>query len=177
MTTEIRVPSLGESVTEAVIARWFKQSGEAVRLDEPVLEIETEKAAMELAAEASGRLEILAPVGARVAVGAVVGRIAPAAAAPAPDAPPRREGTPAPPRAEDKPAAKPPREVPAPRREEVPATAPAAAAAAVAGPRPQPEPPAERPTAPEPRHLRVVEGDTERVPMTEIRRTIAARLV
>ena len=179
MSGEIRVPSLGESVTDAVVARWFKQSGDTVRIDEPVLEIETEKAAMELVAEANGRLEIVAPVGTRVAVGAVVARIAaePAAASPAPAPEPApREQAPAQPRAEETPAAT-PREVPAPRREESPAGAPAAAAAVAAEPRPQPEPPAERPKAPEPRHLRVVEADTERVPMSEIRRTIAARLV
>ncbi|MGH7339056.1 MAG: biotin/lipoyl-containing protein, partial [Candidatus Rokuibacteriota bacterium] len=64
MATDVRIPPLGESVTEAVVARWFKQNGEHVSADEPILEIETEKAAMEITAEASGRLAILQPVGA-----------------------------------------------------------------------------------------------------------------
>ncbi len=85
MAVEIRVPELGESVTEAVIARWLKKSGDEVRADDPVLELETEKATMELVAPAAGRLEIAEAEGARVKVGTVVGRIAErAASAPAP---------------------------------------------------------------------------------------------
>jgi 2-oxoglutarate dehydrogenase E2 component (dihydrolipoamide succinyltransferase) len=173
VTTEIRIPSLGESVTEAVVARWFKQNGDTVRVDEPVLEIETEKAAMELAAEARGRLEIVAPVGTRVAVGTVVARIVaqPASAAgPPPEPAPTAEA----PRGEPGPV----EAAPPPKAHVQPARAPAAAAAAAApAPEARPEPEPERPKPPESRHLRVVEGETERVPMTEIRRTIAARLV
>jgi 2-oxoglutarate dehydrogenase E2 component (dihydrolipoamide succinyltransferase) len=180
VTTEIRIPSLGESVTEAVIARWFKADGDLVRVDEPVLEIETEKAAMELAAEASGRLEIVTPVGSRASVGAVVGRIvaapAPAARPPAPE-PASRPQEPSPEPRVAAPLPSKPREVAPPRPPDVPVTAPAAAGATAPEVRPQPEPPAERAKPTEPRHQRVVEPDTERVPMTEIRRTIAARLV
>jgi 2-oxoglutarate dehydrogenase E2 component (dihydrolipoamide succinyltransferase) len=87
MAIDIRVPELGESVTEAVIARWLKKSGDEVRADEPVLELETEKATMELVAPAAGRLEIAEAEGARVKVGTVVGRIAErAGGAPAPSA-------------------------------------------------------------------------------------------
>lgn len=139
MSVEIRIPALGESVNDAVIARWLKENGDTVNADEPVLEIETEKAAMEIVAETSGRLEILKPVGARVQPGVVVARVEAAAreervAAPSPEPP---------------------------RRDERPRLVEARAAT---------------PTA-EPRRLRVVEGDVERVPMTEIRRTIAERLV
>src|SRR6266487_780300 len=89
MTTEIRVPTLGESVTEATIGRWFKQPGEAVAADEPVVELETDKVTVEVPAPASGVLaEILAKDGETVAPGALLGQMqeggAPAKAAPAP---------------------------------------------------------------------------------------------
>src|ERR1700694_621822 len=89
MTTEIRVPTLGESVTEATIGRWFKQLGEAVAADEPVVELETDKVTVEVPAPASGVLaEIVAKDGETVAPGALLGQIqeggAPAKAAPAP---------------------------------------------------------------------------------------------
>src|SRR5208282_24646 len=77
MTTEIKVPSLGESVTEATVAKWLKRPGEAVAADEPVAELETDKVTLEVPAPASGTLaEILAEEGANVPVGAVLGRIA-----------------------------------------------------------------------------------------------------
>ncbi|RFB78239.1 2-oxoglutarate dehydrogenase complex dihydrolipoyllysine-residue succinyltransferase [Methylovirgula sp. 4M-Z18] len=88
MMTEIRVPTLGESVTEATIGRWFKKIGEAVKADEPVLELETDKVTLEVNAPASGTLaEIVAKEGETVGVGALLGQIgaggAAAAAAPA----------------------------------------------------------------------------------------------
>ena len=75
MAFEVRVPPLGESVTEGVIVRWAKQDGERVQRDEILLELETDKASMELPAETTGVLRILRPVGATVTVGEVVGRI------------------------------------------------------------------------------------------------------
>jgi 2-oxoglutarate dehydrogenase E2 component (dihydrolipoamide succinyltransferase) len=82
MATEIKVPSLGESVTEATVAKWLKQPGEAVAIDEPVAELETDKITLEVYAPAAGILvEILAEEGANVPVGAVLGRIAEGAAA------------------------------------------------------------------------------------------------
>ncbi len=54
MATEIRVPTLGESVTEATIGRWFKKPGDAVRADEPLLELETDKVTLEVNAPAAG---------------------------------------------------------------------------------------------------------------------------
>ena len=75
MAADVRIPPLGESVSEGVIVRWLKDDGALVRADEPLLELETEKAALEIPAETSGRLHITQQVGARVAVGAVVGRI------------------------------------------------------------------------------------------------------
>ena len=75
MAVEVKIPALGESVSEGVIARWLKQSGDVVRTDEPLLELETDKAAMEIPATGAGRLEILVPEGSTVQVGAVVARI------------------------------------------------------------------------------------------------------
>src|SRR5450755_2538695 len=76
MATEIRVPTLGESVTEATIGRWFKQPGEAVKADEPVLELETDKVTLEVTAPADGVLgEQIAKEGETVAVNAVLGSI------------------------------------------------------------------------------------------------------
>lgn len=94
MTTEIRVPTLGESVSEATIGKWFKKIGEAVKADEPLVELETDKVTLEVNAPASGVLaEIIAKDGETVGVGALLGQIAagagaaaaaPVAAAPVP---------------------------------------------------------------------------------------------
>src|SRR5262245_50960653 len=78
----IRVPTLGESVTEATIGRWFKQPGQAVAVDEPVVELETDKVTIEVPAPAAGVLSgIAAKDGETVAVGAVLGHIEEGAAA------------------------------------------------------------------------------------------------
>src|SRR3954454_13454373 len=87
MATEIRVPTLGESVSEATIAKWFKKPGDAVKADEPLLELETDKVTLEVPAPAAGTLgDIVANDGATVAPGALLGSIdeGGAAAAPAP---------------------------------------------------------------------------------------------
>ena len=77
MATEIKVPSLGESITEATVSKWLKRPGEPVAADEPVAELETDKVTLEVNAPAAGTLtEILADEGANVPVGAVLGRIA-----------------------------------------------------------------------------------------------------
>jgi 2-oxoglutarate dehydrogenase E2 component (dihydrolipoamide succinyltransferase) len=74
--TEIRVPTLGESVTEATIGKWFKQPGDAVAVDEPLVELETDKVTIEVPAPAAGVLgEIAAKDGETVAVGALLGQI------------------------------------------------------------------------------------------------------
>ncbi len=78
--TDIRVPTLGESVTEATVGKWFKRSGEAVAVDEPLVELETDKVTVEVPAPASGVLsDIVAKDGATVAVGALLGHIGPTA--------------------------------------------------------------------------------------------------
>src|SRR5690606_32231628 len=76
MATEIRVPTLGESVTEATIGRWFKKPGEAVKADEPLVELETDKVTLEVNAPAAGVLaEVAAKEGDTVEVGALLGSI------------------------------------------------------------------------------------------------------
>jgi 2-oxoglutarate dehydrogenase E2 component (dihydrolipoamide succinyltransferase) len=114
---EIRVPALGESVTEATIGKWFKKPGEAVAVDEPLVELETDKVTIEVPAPAAGVLaDIAAKDGDTVAVGAVLGQIregaggsAKAAAAATPGASP--------------PTSPPPQSAPAAAPKPVPATA------------------------------------------------------
>ncbi|KKB06879.1 dihydrolipoamide succinyltransferase [Devosia geojensis] len=108
MSTEIRVPTLGESVTEATIGQWFKKVGDAVAADEPVVELETDKVTIEVPAPAAGVLEaIAANPGDTVDVGALLGAIAPngAAAKPAETAKPAEPAKPAEAKAPAPPAA------------------------------------------------------------------------
>ena len=81
MSKDIRVPTLGESVTEATIAKWFKKEGDAVKADEPLVELETDKVTVEVPAPVSGKLEkINAASGTTVTIGALLGSIAEGAA-------------------------------------------------------------------------------------------------
>jgi 2-oxoglutarate dehydrogenase E2 component (dihydrolipoamide succinyltransferase) len=209
VTAEVRIPQLGESVTEGTIARWLKQDGDVVNAEEPVLELETDKATMEIPAGASGQLSIVEPQGALVHVGTVVARIT--------------EGAPAPRAARAAPPAAPPAPGPAPAATPAaePALSPAvrklvaehdldpaqlsgtgkggrltkgdvlrhleepvpAKAAAPAARPPEPrvggdgDPRAATPAAP-PAPPRASEGEApERVPMSQLRRRIAERLV
>jgi len=99
MATEIRVPTLGESVTEATVGQWFKQPGDAVAQDEPLVELETDKVTVEVPAPAAGTLaEIVVGEGETVEVGALLAQFAEGAggtAAPAPAAPKAPEAAPA----------------------------------------------------------------------------------
>ena len=193
MATEIRVPTLGESVSEATVGKWFKKVGDTVKADEPLLELETDKVSIEVPAPAAGTLaEITAAAGETVGLGALLGQIAEGAvAAAAPAAAPAPAAQPAPAVA---PAAQPAAAMPA---------APAAAklmadnnvsAADVegTGKRGQvlkgdviaaiakgPAAPAAAPAAPAaPRAPSAVEDAAreERVKMTRLRQTIAKRL-
>ena len=84
MPTEIKVPTLGESVTSATVARWLKHPGDAVAADEPLVELETDKVTVEVNAPAAGKLtQIVASEGAEVPVGAVLGLLADGAGQPA----------------------------------------------------------------------------------------------
>lgn len=115
--TEIRVPTLGESVTEATIGRWFKKAGDAVAVDDPLVELETDKVTIEVPAPTAGTLgEIVAKDGETVAVGALLGQIndgAAPAAKPAPAAAPAKAAAPPPAAAAPAPAAAPPKAPPA----------------------------------------------------------------
>ena len=76
MSTEIKVPSLGESVVEATVAKWYKNAGDSVVIDEPLLELETDKVTLEVPSPITGKIEkILSNEGDTVAVGAVLGSI------------------------------------------------------------------------------------------------------
>ena len=87
MSTEVRVPTLGESVTEATVATWFKQPGDAVAVDEMLCELETDKVTVEVPSPVAGTLsEIVAAEGETVGVDALLAQIAEGDAAPAPAA-------------------------------------------------------------------------------------------
>ena len=131
--TEIRVPTLGESVTEATIGRWFKKAGDEVKVDEPLVELETDKVTIEVPAPTAGVLsDIAAKDGETVAVGALLGEIKPGTGA-----------SPAPAKAAPSPAPKPP---PAPAEPAPQASAPAKLA------------PAEAPLAPSVRKIATETG-------------------
>jgi len=108
MATEIRVPTLGESVSEATVGTWFKKVGDTVKADEPLCELETDKVTIEVPAPASGVLsEITAAAGETVEPGGLLGQIAEGASAgaAAPAAAAKAEKAAAAPAAEAKPAA------------------------------------------------------------------------
>ena len=130
MATEIVVPTLGESVTTATVARWIKQAGETVSADEPLVELETDKVTVEVNAPAAGVLSSIAvPEGAEVEVGALLAMLDGAGAATAPKPAPAASAP------EPRPAANPPAGVsppprplgPVSRPASTPAPAPAAA--------------------------------------------------
>jgi 2-oxoglutarate dehydrogenase E2 component (dihydrolipoamide succinyltransferase) len=195
MATEIRVPVLGESVTEATVGRWFKRAGETINADEPIVELETDKVTLEVNAPASGVLaEIVAKDGEAVSAGALLGQIGDAASA----APPKAEAKPVPPQAA--PVSPAPAPAPAPSTpSSLAMLAPPAAAkiaadhgldpAIVAGSGKRGQvlkrdildyitrPPAPAPAAPPPPPAPAsAEDREERVPMTRLRQTIARRL-
>ncbi|MBB1160200.1 2-oxoglutarate dehydrogenase, E2 component, dihydrolipoamide succinyltransferase [Amycolatopsis dendrobii] len=129
--TEVKLPELGESVTEGTVTRWLKQVGESVEVDEPLLEISTDKVDTEVPSPVAGTvLEIRAGEDETVEVGGVLAVIGDAGAAPA--AAPAQESKPAP--------APEPEPAPAPVQESKPAPAPAAPAPAPAAPAPAPAP-------------------------------------
>lgn len=95
--SQIVVPTLGESVSEATVAKWLKKEGEAVKADEPIVELETDKVTLEVNAPAAGMIaKIIAPAGSAVKVGALLGEIANSSGAVAPAAPAVPVSAPAP---------------------------------------------------------------------------------
>ncbi len=186
MTIEIKVPAMGESVTEATISKWFKKEGDTVKRDEPLLELETDKVTVEVPSPADGAIEsISAQAGATVQVGALLGAIAEGAASAAKPAAAKAEA----------PKASAP--APAPAKTDAPAMPSAKRIAeesgiavssvagtgkdgrvtkgdmlgALAARSSAPTPASAAPAGP--RHN---EAREERVPMTRLRKTIALRL-
>src|ERR1700722_12942418 len=210
MATEINVPTLGESVTSATVARWMNHEGEAVAADEPLVELETDKVTVEVNAPSAGVLtSISAPEGSEVPVGALLGLLE--AGATAATAAPTAAAAPAPSPPAPRPAAMPQAGVNAPPRAPGRLSRPATPPADVAAHAPLPAaaklieeqhlsaeqigegsgkdsritkgdvlaflnrpPPA--PAAPVAKPVREAEPREERVRMTRLRRTIAARL-
>src|SRR5579863_1085197 len=196
MATDIRVPALGESISEATVGKWFKKAGDPVSADEPLVELETDKVTLEVNAPESGVLsEIAAETGSTVAIGALLGHLAAGAAPTAPA--PAAAAKPAP--ATAKPAAATAKPAPAAATAAPPAPAEAKidlasvagsgkrgqvmkgdvlaaiaearAPAPVQAPAPVPVPvPTVRPPAPDD------SAREERVRMTKLRQTIARRL-
>ena len=198
MATEIRVPTLGESISEATVGKWFKQRGDVVKADEPLVELETEKVTLEVNAPAAGVLsEISAQTGDTVAIGALLGALGAAGAGAAP----AKAATPAPATAAKAPSPIPTGMPPAPSAAKIAADSgidvsgvagsgkrgqvlkgdvldavakaatPVPAPAPVAAPAPAPAPVAVRaPSAPDDA------SREERVRLTKLRQTIARRL-
>jgi 2-oxoglutarate dehydrogenase E2 component (dihydrolipoamide succinyltransferase) len=190
MTIEIKVPAMGESVTEATISKWIKKEGDVVKRDEPLLELETDKVTVEVPSPADGAIEsISAQAGATVQVGALLGAIAegkagaaaPKAAAAKPAAAPAPAPAPAPSTAADAPA------MPSAKRISEESGIPLSSVAgtgrdgrvtkgdmlgALAARSSAPQPV----TAAAPAGPRSNEAREERVPMTRLRKTIALRL-
>ena len=137
MLIEIKVPSVGESVTEALLAQWFKADGDLVKNDEPLFVIETDKVTLEVVAEADGVLSIKVPEGETVVIGAVVGTLDTDAAAKTADEPVVDKGEE---EVEATPASAEPVEPTGPEltTESTPAAAPAAKVAEPAAPRQEP---------------------------------------
>ncbi|WP_288038307.1 2-oxoglutarate dehydrogenase complex dihydrolipoyllysine-residue succinyltransferase [Acidiphilium sp.] len=196
MSTEIKVPTLGESVTTATVARWIRKVGETVAQDEPIVELETDKVTVEVNAPEAGTIEaIAADEGAEVEVGALLGTIGAgtgAAAAPK-KAEPAAEARPA---ANPQPGVNPPPPPSGPVARTGHAPMPAAQkmmteqkidAAQVDGTGKDGritkgdvlafvEKPAAAPAPAAPRAPRTADAREERVKMTRLRKTIAARL-
>ncbi len=162
MATEIKVPTLGESVTSATVARWMKHAGDSVAMDEPLVELETDKVTVEVNAPAAGVLTSIAvPEGGEVEVGALLATLeAGAEAAAPPTAPARPAPTPPSPRTEPAAPAAAPRQrasaatpvaAPTPEAAEpepVPVGRAAANLPAGVNPPPRPPGPVSRPASP-----------------------------
>jgi 2-oxoglutarate dehydrogenase E2 component (dihydrolipoamide succinyltransferase) len=158
MTIAIRVPSVGESITEGTIVQWHRQNGDFIREADPLLELETEKATTTIPAPATGKLQITAREGAKVAIGTIVGQIDDSAA-PAGDGRDTRLPKPAKPPAEAK------------------TTDAVASTVAVKVPPPPASPPPSAATTIVPAPASATPGAERRQPMSAIRQRISERLL
>jgi 2-oxoglutarate dehydrogenase E2 component (dihydrolipoamide succinyltransferase) len=123
MKIEIKVPSVGESITEALLAQWFKQDGDTVRQDEALFALETDKVTLEVTAEAAGTLHIAVPAGTTVKIGTVVGIISAAEAAEIGQPAAEKKAAPRVPEPKPPVVEKPPEEPAVPAKAETPAAA------------------------------------------------------
>ncbi|HSW86177.1 MAG TPA: dihydrolipoyllysine-residue succinyltransferase [Rhabdochlamydiaceae bacterium] len=171
MKVDITIPSLGESVTEAVIGNVLKPSGSYVKADEEILELETEKVNQVLYAPNAGQLNLTVKQGDTVKIGQVIGSVETDAKAPAaaPGAPPSQPQPP-PPKPKEAPSP------PPPKKEEGP-SARKMAAEFVAEIKEGPKPSAPPPPSEIPRPVSVPEGKFTRKRMSSLRKVIAQRLV
>jgi 2-oxoglutarate dehydrogenase E2 component (dihydrolipoamide succinyltransferase) len=169
MKTEVKVPSVGESITSGVVVAWLKHNGDQVREGENLFELETDKAVLEIPSPGAGTLETLVEEGTEVSIGQAVALLDSEKAAAQPSAAPQPERSPAEAKQEAK-LAGPPAKAPT-LAESPPPPSPKPAAAA---PQASAEPalPVARPAAATGEKRR-----TERVPMTTIRKKTAERLV
>ena len=180
MAVNLQVPAVGESITSIQIGAWRKSEGDVVTADEVVVELETDKAAVELPAPVSGTLvRIIMPQGTVAAVGDVIGVIdeqpatVPASTAPASSAMAQERPDPAPAAATATPAR---RLSPSARREAgIPAPTATGAGPAVSVPKADPTP--AQPPVPSPTPATSEHREEERVPMTHLRKVIAGNLV
>ncbi|WP_425613566.1 2-oxoglutarate dehydrogenase complex dihydrolipoyllysine-residue succinyltransferase [Anatilimnocola sp. NA78] len=182
MSTEVTVPAMGESISEAVILRWLKADGDQVAADEPICELETDKATFDLPAPVGGVLTGTREVGTTVHVGEVVAQIDTAAVekprANAATKPPAKQGANAqPPPAQESPprAARPEVHKTQPSREEKPQPVPSAKPDT---PKPVPKTYSRPHPAAQPSSTSQAEGNGQRrEPMSKMRKRIAERLV
>jgi 2-oxoglutarate dehydrogenase E2 component (dihydrolipoamide succinyltransferase) len=179
MSIEIKVPALGESVTEATVARWFKNEGDAVTRDEPLLELETDKVTVEVPAPADGAIESIAvKAGDTVQVGSVLGAIAEGKAGKATPVMSRNPDAVVAPNTAPAPEAPKPVAAPAPAKPA--AAAPAAIGAAkgdmLAALEASAQQHAMRPMPAVPAGPRANAAREERVTMSRLRKTVALRL-
>ena len=205
MPIDLKIPVVGESITEVQISEWLKAEGDLVKADEPVAVIDSEKTTFDLPAPQAGKLtKILHQAGETITIGTVVAQCEAAGdAAPAQPAEPKpaakaAAASPEKPKTKKSPAPEAPKEKPAapvvPKAEPAETPAPAAAPEPVAAAAPEPEaaaapeeaPPAPAPVkatpkpptpVPAPKPKAAAEGEEEVVPMTMLRRTVARRLV
>ncbi len=171
MKKEVKVPSVGESITSGIVVSWFKRTGERVQQGENLFELETEKAVLEIPSPDSGTLETLVEEGTEVAIGQTVALLSSDEQEAQPAAPAERKepAAVAPPAAEQ---VAPPKPAPAPVETPPPAVEQVAAPAPPPPKKMEPErPPTVAPPAPG-----IAERRTERVPMTAIRKRTAERL-
>jgi 2-oxoglutarate dehydrogenase E2 component (dihydrolipoamide succinyltransferase) len=176
MKRDVKVPTVGESITSGVIVAWLKQNGESVKEGENLFELETDKAVLEVPSPAAGALEILVEEGTEVSIGQTVAMLDSEAAGPSAPPPAAEASWAAGEQAGPSEPAPVPPAAPAQGKVEEP---PVVEEKAEVAPPPAPTPPSPEAPSPAPPVPAPVAGErrTERVQMSAIRRRTAERLV